>query len=123
MMTETTTPETDDDDATEMTTCDNCSRDMTEDAFDSNGGLCAECLAGTFTCAECAERTFKIDAHTLHKTMCEGCGDEKVEEEAQEALEAAQSELQELVDQLTGLDDLAVIKKALAALKRLQPKP
>jgi len=110
-----------DDDAPEMTTCDNCNRDMTEDDFDANDGLCTECLAGTFTCAECGERTFKTDEHPLVKTMCEACGDQAVEDRRQGRLSKAADAARDLLEAIIDLDDLGLVRKAVAALKRLQP--
>jgi hypothetical protein len=109
------------DDAT-MTTCDNCTREISEDQYDDHDGLCAECLAGTFTCEECGERTFQTDAHGLLKTMCESCGDQELEERRQERLDKAAEELRDLTEAIIDLDDFGTIRKAVAVLKRLLPK-
>ena len=55
-------------------------------------------------------------------TLCESCGDTKDEEIVQERLDAAKEAAQEAFDAILDPDDLAVIAKALAALKHLQPK-
>jgi peptide subunit release factor 1 (eRF1) len=102
----------------DMTTCDGCEAEMTEALYDASEGLCDACMRLRFTCSECEELTLKTDAHATHKTMCESCGESKAEEERQEALDKAAEELRDLVEEVIGGEDLAVIKKALAALKR-----
>jgi hypothetical protein len=114
-----TDDETETDD-TEWTNCDECLDSVTCADYDANDGLCAQCLAKTFVCEECEERTSQSDAHKTHTTLCEGCGDSKAEELATEALDAAKEALQELVDELVGLDDIDVLKRTIKALKRLQ---
>jgi hypothetical protein len=108
-----------DDDTQEWTNCDNCLDSLTVDDYDANDGLCAQCLASTFTCSECEERT---SAHKTHTTLCESCGDSKEEEIAQERLDAAKEAAQEAFDTILDTDDLAVILKALDVLKKITPK-
>jgi hypothetical protein len=111
-------PETDD----EWTNCDECLESVTCDDYGANDGLCAACLAKTFVCEECEERTQKTDAHKTHGTLCEGCGDSKEEEIAQERLDAAKDSARETLEAILDLDDLAAALKALAALKKITPK-
>jgi len=108
-----------DDDETETSTCDFCEAEISQADYDAGDGLCPECIASTMVCEECSDRIAKTDAHTTHGMMCEGCGDSKAEELATEALDAAKEELQELVDELVGNDDLADILAAIKALKAI----
>jgi hypothetical protein len=105
-----------------MIPCDGCENEITDELYDANDGLCAKCLAKTFVCEECQERTARTDAHMTHGSLCEGCGDAKDEEIAEERLTAAKEAAQEAFDAILETGDLAVILKALAALKRLAPK-
>jgi hypothetical protein len=111
------TTETDDDQ--EWTHCDECLDSVTVDDYDAGDGLCPACLAKTFVCEECEERTSQTDAHKTHTTRCESCGDSQDEEIAEERLTAAKEAAQEAFDAILDTDELAVILKALAALKRL----
>jgi hypothetical protein len=103
----------------DMVTCDSCEREIEESTYDVNDGLCPACLARTFMCGECEERTLKAEVHAHFKNLCESCGESKAEEERQEALDAAAEELRELVESIIDGDDLAVVRKALATLKRV----
>jgi hypothetical protein len=120
----TTTIETETDDAPEMTTCDGCECPITEEQYDANdgAGLCEACLAETFVCKDCEGRVHHTDAHSVLKNRCEACGDAKVEERRQERHDKATEEARELLEALVDLGDLAVIRRAVAILKRLQPK-
>jgi hypothetical protein len=119
----TTEPiETETDDEEDLATCDHCGDVISQAAYDAGDGLCAGCVATTFLCEDCSDRTYTEDAHKTHSTLCESCGDTKDEEIAQERLDAAKEAAQEAFDAILDSDDLAVIAKALAALKRLQPK-
>jgi hypothetical protein len=111
-----------DDDAPEMTTCDHCGDPISVELYDAGDGLCEGCAATTFICEDCEERTFTEDVHKTHATLCESCGDSKDEKIAQEALDAAKEAAQEAFDAILDSDDLAVITKALTALKKLVPK-
>jgi hypothetical protein len=108
-----------DEDETETVTCDGWEAEIAQDLYDENEGLCPVCLAETFVCEDCEGRCDRTDAHATVTKCCEACGDSRIETEAAEALEAATEELQGLVDELVGLDDIDVLKKAIAALKRL----
>lgn len=103
---------------TTMTTCDLCDAEITEDQYDTAEGFCPSCLALHFQCKDCDERILRADAHPARKTLCQDCGESRAEEERQEALDAAAEELRELVESIIDSEDLAVIRKALAACKR-----
>jgi hypothetical protein len=118
MTAEPTETETDDD-TQEWTNCDDCLDSVTVDDYDAGDGLCPACLAKTFVCEECEERTSQTDAHKTHGTLCEGCGDSRAEELASEALDTAKEELQALVDEILEHDDINAITAAVAALKPL----
>jgi hypothetical protein len=106
----------------EMTTCDACECEITEEQHEDHDGLCPACLAETFICRDCEGRTLKTDAHATVKGHCEACGDAKLEDRRQERFDAAAESARDLLEALIDLDDLAAVKKAVAALKRLQPK-
>ncbi|MFI5458976.1 MAG: hypothetical protein ACHRXM_26405 [Isosphaerales bacterium] len=108
-----------DDDEPETTTCDFCEAEISQAVYDAGDGLCQTCIATTLVCEECSDRIAKTDAHATHTTLCDGCGDAKAEELATEALDAAKEELQALVDELVGNDDIDAITAAVAALKAL----
>jgi hypothetical protein len=101
-----------------------CGAVMTDDEIENNpGAQCDKCHAAShFTCSECDDEHELSDAHSTKKGMCESCGDDAIETERTEALDAAKEELQELVDELVGNDDIDAITAAVKALKRLQPK-
>jgi hypothetical protein len=99
--------------------CDHCSTELSEAQYEAGNGLCDACHALHATCSECDETTLKTDMHPVRKGLCESCGDSAIEAEYSAALDAAGDELQALVDELTGAEDLVVIRKAIAALKRL----
>lgn len=103
----------------ELTTCDECETEMSLVTFDRNDGLCGECLAKTFVCEACGERTPKSDAHPDILTHCESCGDSAIEAQHEERLDAASDQLRELVESIIDGADLDVIAKALKSLKRL----
>jgi hypothetical protein len=103
----------------ELLTCDGCEAEMTEARYDASEGLCDACMSLRFTCKECEELTLKTDAHPTRKSLCQDCGESKAEEERQEALDAAAEELRDLVESIIDGDDLAVVKRALASLKRV----
>ena len=105
-----------------MTTCDGCNKAISEELHDANDGLCADCLAETFICKGCEGRTHQTDAHTVVKTRCETCGDELLEECRQARLDAAAESARELLEAIIESDDLAVLRKALALLRKLKPK-
>jgi hypothetical protein len=113
-------PETDD---AEWTNCDECLESITFEMHDANNGLCSKCKAAWdaahAVCSECDDEFELSEMHATHTTLCEGCGDAKAEELATEALDAAKEELQELVDELVGNDDLADLLKAIKALKKI----
>jgi recombinational DNA repair protein (RecF pathway) len=112
-----------DDDAPDMTECDHCGEETSQAQYDASGnGLCSECASTTFVCVDCEGRTHETDAHATHNDRCEACGDSHAEELHQERLDAAKEAAQEAFDAILDLDDLDVIRKAVAALKRLQPK-
>jgi hypothetical protein len=112
-----TMTETDD-----LVTCDGCDAEMSESLYDASNGMCDACHSRRFECRECNEITLKSDAHPTHKTLCESCGDSKVEADRQEALDKAADELRELAEAIIESDDLTAVRKALAALKKLTPK-
>jgi uncharacterized CHY-type Zn-finger protein len=103
----------------ELIECDECPALMTEAQYDASSGMCPACHALRFECSECKEVTLKSDAHATIKSLCGACGDERVEAEYSAALEGAGDELQALVDELTGAEDLVMVRKAITALKRL----
>jgi hypothetical protein len=108
------------DDALEMTECDHCHDEISQAAYDAGDGLCAGCAATTFICEGCEDRTYTEDAHATHGNLCQGCGDEAIETERTEALDAAKDEARELLEAIIDSEDLAAVKEALAALKKLQ---
>ena len=115
---------TDDDsteDENEAMQCDGCEVEISVELYDANDGLCEACLAETFICKGCEGRTHKTDAHAVVKSRCEVCGDELLEERRQERLDAAAEAARDLLEAIIDLDDLAVVKKALSALKRIHP--
>jgi hypothetical protein len=114
-------PETDDDDAC---TCITCSAVLPDDHDDdSYGEECQACYAkGHFYCVEC-ESDYELEERSpKNKALCLDCQQAKDDEIAQERLDAAKEAAQEAFDALLDTDDLAVITKAVASLKKLAPK-
>jgi hypothetical protein len=122
MTTETTTT-----DATLEADDDNvycaCGTILADSEIDECGEQCTECYAKShFHCLVCDE-DFELDEQSpSNKALCVGCQETRDEEIAQERLDAAKEAAQELLDAILATEDLAVITKALAALKRLAPK-
>ena len=105
--------------AEELITCDECETEISEAAYDAGDGLCPTCLARTFICEECSERTPKSDAHPDILSHCQCCGDSAIEAQHEARLDAASDQLRDLVEEVIGLSDLDVIAKAIKSLKRL----
>lgn len=103
----------------ELVTCDECETEISEAVYDAGEGLCPTCLARTFQCEECGERTAKSDAHPDIVSLCQCCGDSAVEAQHEARLDAASDQLRDLVEEVIGLGDLDVIARALKSLKRL----
>jgi hypothetical protein len=107
------------DDAPEMTECDHCGGAISQAAYDAGDGLCAGCADTTFICEGCEDRTYHEDAHAAHGNLCQGCGDDAIETERTEALDAAKDEARTLLEAIIDADDLVMVKKVLDALKKL----
>jgi hypothetical protein len=105
--------------ADDLTTCDGCDAEMTEVLYEASEGLCDACMRKRLVCKECGELILKTDAHASHETLCQDCGESKDEEMAESELEAAKDELDELTEEIKGLDDIDAIRKAIKVLKRI----
>lgn len=99
--------------------CDHCEYEMTAAQYDAGNGLCDACHGLHFECGECSERTLKTDVHATRPGLCQSCGDEAIEAEHQDALDAAKDDLQGLFDTLVDGEDLDKIRKAIEALKAI----
>jgi hypothetical protein len=122
MEAETMTDEIETDD--EPMLCENCNATLPDDHdADEYGDQCQPCYARThFHCLDC-ESDYELDEQSpKNKALCVGCQETKDEEIAQERLDAAKESAQELLDAIIDSDDLDTILKAVASLKRLQPK-
>jgi hypothetical protein len=118
-------PETDDEtDEDDACTCITCSAILPDDHDDdSYGEECEACYAKShFYCLEC-ESDYELEERSpKNACLCQSCQETKDEEIAAERLEAAKEAAQEAFDAILETEDLAVILKAMAALKRLAPK-
>jgi hypothetical protein len=100
--------------------CDHCDEWLTEAETLAYECECQACHDERwFTCTECESETETSDRHAKHQTMCESCGGSKEEELREEALDAAKSELDDLLDQVKDTDDQDVLRRAIKSLKRL----
>jgi len=114
----------------EALTCENCEEeypldDETQaliDDEDWRADYCSECHTLHLECVDCGTLIHRDDAHAAHATCCEDCGDSRQEEQAQEALSAARERLQELTDSLVELEDIDVLRAAIAALECVRTK-
>ena len=106
----------------DMVTCDGCEAPMTESLYDASHGMCDRCHSKRFECRECREVTLKSDAHPTNRTLCQDCGDDRAEADRLEALDKGADTLRELAEAIIDSGDLAAVRKALAALKKLAPK-
>lgn len=99
--------------------CGECNAFISHAEFDDHDGYCKACYDETwFRCSDCNDSIERSEAHAAHDHLCESCGEAKVEEEREAALEAVKAELDELIEAVKDTDDLAVITKAIVALKR-----
>lgn len=106
----------------DLVSCDLCERPIPAAEYDAGEGLCPACLALHFDCEACRERTLRTDAHAAVSGLCQSCGEEQIEARHAEALDAAADELRELAEAIIEREDLAAVRQAVTALKRLTPK-
>lgn len=107
----------------ELVFCDDCGIALTDAELDECGEQCTKCYAAThFTCCDCDGTFENEEASPKCKTRCETCQDSKEEEELAERMESLRDEARELMETLCDDGDLTQLRKAVAALKRLQPK-
>lgn len=109
--------ETDDD---VMCFCDACQIELTDAEVDEYGGeTCEACYAANhFHCAACDEDC-ETDDQSTNPALCVSCLEAKEEEEAEERLDAAKTEAQELLDAIVDGGGLDELKAAIKALKRI----
>jgi hypothetical protein len=107
----------------ELIFCNDCGGALTDAELDECGFQCTKCYAaGHFTCCDCGDSFETEEASPKCKSRCEACQDSKDEGELEERKDALRDEARELLETICDDGDLAQLKKAVAALKRLQPK-
>jgi hypothetical protein len=101
--------------------CETCSAVLTDAEIDDFGGdTCQACYAKThFHCLACESDCELDDQSPRNKSLCLSCQESKDEEIAGERLTAAKEAAQEAFDAILDGDDLDVVLKAVAALRRL----
>jgi hypothetical protein len=105
------------------TVCDTCQAVLTDAEIEDFGDERRACHeARVFNCLGCQSECERTDAHPVRTGLCESCGEDAIETERTEALDAAKEAAQEAFDTILDTDDLAVILKALAVLKKITPK-
>lgn len=107
----------------ELIFCDGCGVALTDTELDECGSVCASCHASAhFTCVDC-DGTFENDeASTKCSRRCQSCQESRDDEELEAKVDAARDEARELLEALCDDGDLEKIRKAVAALKRLQAR-
>jgi hypothetical protein len=108
----------------EPTLCETCQAVLGNDHDDSEyGDQCQACYtASHFRCRDC-EYDFELeDQSPKNKSLCVSCQESRDEEARQELHDKATGIARDLLEAIIDLDDLDAIKRAVAALKRLQPK-
>ena len=99
-----------------------CGAALTDAEIDSSGYQCTRCHAGShFTCADCGEDLDNEERSSKCKTRCQTCQEAKDEEELEARKESLRDEARELLESLCDDGDVTALRKAVAALKRLQP--
>jgi hypothetical protein len=98
-----------------------CGRSLTDAELDELGQQCTTCFAKEhFTCRDCGDTYANDEAGKKSKTRCETCQESKDEAAEIEQIDALKDEASELLENLCLDGDLAILKKAVAALKRLK---
>ena len=120
MTTEPITMETEDE-IDEPTLCETCQAELADDHdADEYGDQCQACYASThFHCLECDSDYELEDQSPKNKSLCLSCQETKDEEIAQERLDSAKEAARDALEAILDTEDVDVIRKALAALKRL----
>jgi hypothetical protein len=99
--------------------CD-CGAALTEADVDASGYQCARChAASTFTCSDCGETFDNEEASPKCKTRCETCQETKDEAELEATTDALKDEVRDLAEAICDGADVTVLRKTVAALKRL----
>jgi methionyl-tRNA synthetase len=107
----------------ELIFCNDCGVALTDAELDECGEQCTKCYAAShFTCCDCGDTVDNDDASPRRESRCETCQETKDEEELGQKMDALKDEARELLETICNDGDLSQLGKAVAALKRLQPK-
>jgi hypothetical protein len=103
--------------------CQDCGVAMSDGEIDECGYQCSKCYTKThFLCYDCHEMFDNEDRSSKSKSICQGCQDTRDEAELEAKMDALKDEARELLESICNDADLSLLKKTVAAMKRLQPE-